>query len=320
MLVRKLKREAEIMILCCGEALIDMIPMPAVNGAEGYVPHSGGAVFNTSIALGRLGVRTGMVTGLSTDMFGQQLDAALKASHVVTSHVIRTGRPSTLAFVRLADGHASYSFFDENSAGRMLQPSDMPVLPDEVTALFFGGISLAAEPCADAYAALLEREGPGRAVMIDPNIRPPFIRDIGRYRARLDRMMAGAGIVKLSDEDLNWLLPEPVSQQEKISRLLARGPSAVIMTRGSEGATGYLAAGGEVHVQAVPAQVADTVGAGDTFNAGVLAKLSELGRLTGPALAVLTPDSLQEAMAHGAKAASVTVSRAGANPPWAGEL
>ena len=156
--------------------------------------------------------------------------------------------------------------------------------------------------------------------MLDPNIRPRFIRDISRFRARLDGMMARVGILKLSDDDLNWISPEPVSLQEKIARLLERGPSAVIMTRGSDGATGYLAGGGEVHVPAVPAAVADTVGAGDTFNAGLLAKLSGLGHLTGPGLAALTPDVLQEAMTHGARAAAVTVSRAGANPPWAGEL
>lgn len=308
------------MILCCGEALIDMIPEPVAGGKEGFVPHSGGAVLNTAIALGRLGAQAGMLTGLSTDMFGQQLDASLQASHVDTSRVIRSDRPSTLAFVRLSDGHATYEFFDENSAGRMLRPEDMPALPQEVTALFFGGISLAAEPCADAYAALLEREGAGRAVMLDPNIRPRFIRDATRFRARLDGMIAKAGIVKLSDEDLDWLLPEPAERQGKIARLLDRGPAAVIMTRGSDGAAGYLAGGGEVHVPAAPAKVADTVGAGDTFNAGVLAKLSELGLLTGPGLAALTPDALQAAMAHGAGAAAVTVSRAGANPPWAGEF
>ncbi|MFW8594303.1 carbohydrate kinase family protein [Cribrihabitans neustonicus] len=308
------------MILCCGEALIDMIPAPTAAGPDGFVPHAGGAVFNTAIALGRLGARAGMLTGLSTDMFGRQLAEALKASHVDTSQVIQSGRPTTLAFVRLVDGHATYCFFDENSAGRMLEPAAMPKLPAEISALFFGGISLASEPCAEAYAVLLEREGQGRAVMIDPNIRPRFIKDITRYRARLDRMVAQADIVKVSDEDLNWLLPDPLSLQEKVFALLERGPSVVILTRGGEGATGYLAGGAEVQVPAVRAEIADTVGAGDTFNAGVLAKLSELGQLTKPALAALPPETLEQAMRYGAKVASVTVSRPGANPPWAEEL
>lgn len=308
------------MILCCGEALIDMIPTPTRAGPDGFVPHSGGAVFNTAIALGRLGVQTGMLTGLSTDMFGRQLAEALKASHVDTSHVIMSDRPTTLAFVRLVDGHATYCFFDENSAGRMLAPADLPDLPQEVSALFFGGISLACEPGALAYAALLDKEGAGRAVMIDPNIRPRFVKDIARYRARLDGMLAQADIVKVSDEDLNWILPDPMSLREKVLTLLDKGPAVLILTRGGEGATGFLTSGQEVHVPAVRAEIADTVGAGDTFNAGVLAKLSELGLLTKPGLAALAPVSLQRAMEHGAKVAAITVSRSGANPPWAGEL
>ncbi|TMV02139.1 carbohydrate kinase [Ruegeria sediminis] len=308
------------MILCCGEALIDMIPAPTGTGRDGFVPHSGGAVFNTAIALGRLGVQTGMLTGLSTDMFGRQLADALKASHVDTSHIVTSDRPTTLAFVRLMNGHATYCFFDENTAGRMLSADVMPALSAEVSALYFGGISLACEPGANAYSALLEREGPGRAVVLDPNIRPRFIRDIGRYRNRLDRMVALADIIKVSDEDLNWIQPEPLSLREKVEILLHKGPSVVILTRGGEGATGFLANGAEVHVPAHRTEIADTVGAGDTFNAGVMAKLSELGKLTKSELATLSPATLEEAMTHGAKVAAITVSRVGANPPWAGEL
>jgi len=308
------------MILCCGEALIDMIPAPTSGGQEGFVPHTGGAVFNTAIALGRLGIRTGLLTGLSSDMFGRQLTEALTASHVDASLSITSERPTTLAFVRLVDGHATYSFYDENSAGRMLTPEDMPAVPTDVIALFFGGISLACEPGADAYAALLAREAKGRAVMLDPNIRPGFIRDIDRYRARLGRMLAQTDIIKVSDEDLNWIEPAPLSMNDKVETLLKAGPAIVILTRGGEGATGILADGTEVHVPAATVDVSDTVGAGDTFNAGVLAKLSEMGRLRKADLHALSPEALEDAMMHGAKAAAVTVARAGANPPWAGEL
>ncbi|MEP2532313.1 carbohydrate kinase [Shimia sp.] len=308
------------MILCCGEALIDMIPSPNTDGREGYVPHSGGAVFNTSIGLGRLGVQTGMLTGLSTDMFGQQLITALKASHVDTSNVILSDRPTTLAFVRLVDGHATYCFFDENSAGRMLTPDDLPQLSDEVSSLYFGGISLACVPGANAYAALLEREGKDRAVMLDPNIRPRFVEDIDAFRDRLDRMVAMADIIKVSDEDLNWILPAPLSFDEKVEMLLEKGPSVLILTRGGEGATGYLSDGSSVKVPAQKVEMVDTVGAGDTFNAGFLAKLYELGQLRKSNLKVLSHADLKEALTHAAKVAAVTVSRAGANPPWAGEL
>lgn len=308
------------MILCCGEALIDMIPTPTLMGADGYVPHAGGAVFNTAIALGRLGVQTGMLTGLSTDMFGRQLVDALKASHVDTSHVITSNRPTTLAFVRLQDGHATYCFFDENSAGRMLAPQDLPDVSPEVSSLYFGGISLACEPGASTYTALLMAGKKDRAVMLDPNIRPRFIQNIANYRQRLDQMMAQADIVKVSDEDLNWILPSPHSLKDKVQELQSKGPSVVILTRGSEGATGILPDGTEVTVPAARVEIVDTVGAGDTFNAGVLAKLYEMGDLRPAALRTLSPDALREALIHGARVAAVTVSRSGANPPWADEL
>ncbi|UWR38021.1 carbohydrate kinase [Sulfitobacter sp. W074] len=308
------------MILCCGEALIDMIPTPTTAGPDGFVPHAGGAVFNTAIALGRLGAQVGMLSGLSSDMFGRQLVDGLKASHVDVSHLVVSDRPTTLAFVRLVGGHATYDFYDENSAGRMITPGDMPALSAEVSALYFGGISLACEPGADAYADLLARNAEGRAVMIDPNIRPGFIKDIERYRQRLDRMLALSDIVKVSDEDLNWINPAPLSLRDKVAELLDKGPSVVILTRGGEGAMGYLANGEEVQVPAVKAEIVDTVGAGDTFNAGVLAKMSELGQLHKSALATLSPEVLTEALAYGARVAAVTVSRAGANAPWVEEI
>ncbi|MBD0864539.1 MAG: carbohydrate kinase [Rhodobacteraceae bacterium] len=308
------------MILCSGEALIDMIPVPTVDGPDGFVPHVGGAIFNTAIALGRLGVRTGMLTGLSTDFFGQKLTVALQASDVDVSHVVHSDRPTTLAFVQLNDGHATYEFYDENSAGRMLAPSELPTVSDAVSALYFGGISLTCEPAADTYADLLRREGANRAVMIDPNIRPGFIRDIAAFRARMDDMLGRADIVKVSDEDLDWLVPDPVSMQDKIERVLAAGPALVILTRGSEGATAYRADGDSVMVAAQKMTVLDTVGAGDTFNAGVLAKLSEHGCLTKTALRSLDPVILTDALRYGARVAAVTVTRAGANPPWADEV
>ncbi|WP_353627861.1 carbohydrate kinase [Sulfitobacter sp. TCYB15] len=308
------------MILCCGEALIDMVAAPSLDGPDGFVPHSGGAVFNTAIALGRLGARTGMITGLSRDMFGDQLADALKASDVDTTHIIRSDRPSTLAFVKLEDGQASYSFFDENSAGRMIRAEDMPELPSDITALFFGGISLASDPSASAYAALLERQGGSRAVMIDPNIRPLFITDAEGYRRRMAAMISQADIVKVSDEDVNWLNPAPLTQAEKISAMLDTGPSVVIVTQGAEGAIATLADGTSITVPAVKTHVVDTIGAGDTFNAGFLAKLSELDLLTPEALGTLDPDALRDAMTYGARVAAITVSRAGANPPWANEL
>lgn len=308
------------MILCCGEALIDMIPRPTVDGPEGYVPHAGGAIFNTAIALGRLGVPTGMLTGLSSDLFGKKLAAVLHESGVDTGLVIVSDRPTTLAFVELKDGHATYHFYDENTAGRMIAPADLPALPEGVDALYFGGISLTALPGADTYAELAAREAGTRVMMIDPNIRTGFITDEAAYRERLARMLALSDICKVSDEDLSWLIPGARPDVDGMAALAAMGPKIVIVTRGAEGPVARLPSGQTLAVPAVRATVVDTVGAGDTFNAGVLAKLKELGALTKPALADLPAETLEAALTHGARVAAVTVSRAGANPPWAHEL
>lgn len=308
------------MILCCGEALIDMIPEPTVGGAEGFVPHVGGAVFNTAIGLGRLGVPVGLLSGVSEDQFGDRLVARLTESQVDTSPLVRSGRPTTMAFVKLENGHATYSFYDENTAGRMIALKDVAPVSSAVEALFFGGISLAVEPCADTYADVLSREGATRAVMMDPNIRPGFIRDEAAYRARLAKMFAAADVVKVSDEDLAWLIPEAADLAARAAQLLTQGPAFVIVTRGGEGADGYLRSGEVVRVAAQKAEVVDTVGAGDTFNAGVLAKLSDLGLLTKARVRNLSASEAEVALAFGAKVAAVTVSRAGANPPWRDEV
>ena len=300
--------------------MIDMIPRPVEGGGEGFVPHSGGAIFNTAIALGRLGAQTGFLTGLSTDLFGAQLEADLAHSHVDTRYAIRSPLPTTLAFVRLNNGQASYTFYDENTAGRSLVPNLLPQLPEEITALYFGGISLISAPCAEFYAALAERMSPDRAIVLDPNIRPGFIRDEGRYRARLDRMIAACDILKVSDEDLEWIVPGDAAIEEKVKSLFYKGPMIVIMTRGSQGASAFRADAEEVHVPAKRVTVVDTVGAGDTFNAGVLASLVRAGMLHKDRLAAITSDQLRSALQFGAAVAAVTVSRAGANPPWVQEL
>jgi fructokinase len=307
------------MILSCGEALIDMLPRLSDAGEAAFAPYAGGAVMNTAIALGRLGVPSGFLSGLSTDLFGDVLVAALAASHVDTSLAIRSSRPTTLAFVKLTDGHATYTFYDENTAGRMIAPSDLPALPDRVAALFLGGISLMVEPGGATYEALMAREAAaGRVLMIDPNIRPSFIADEAAYRARIARMIGLADIVKLSDEDLRWLAGQGTIA-ELGRTLLDQGPRAVFITEGAKGAHGFTRAH-SVFVPARKVEVADTVGAGDTFNAGVLASLYQNGLLTPSGVAGLTEEALSAALSLGARTAAITVSRPGANPPWAHEL
>ena len=306
------------MILSCGEALIDMLPRTTPAGESAFAPYAGGAVFNTAIAIGRLGAPSGFFSGLSSDLFGDLLRQVLAESQVDTSPAHVSPRPTTLAFVRLTDGHATYTFYDENTAGRMLSPADLPTLSPDVQALFFGGISLVGEPAAQAYEALQSREAPSRVTMVDPNIRPSFITDEEGYRARIARMLGRADIVKLSDEDLHWLMGAGDSH-DQARKILEMGPSLICITEGSRGATGHTRAG-YVQVPAPRVTVADTVGAGDTFNAGVLTALWRAGRLSKDAIATLDSDALRDALTLGVQAAAITVSRPGANPPWAHEL
>lgn len=306
------------MIVCAGEALIDMLPRRSEAGEAAFAPFAGGSVFNTAIALGRLGAPTGFVSGLSNDLFGKMLTGALDDADVDTSQAIRSDRPTTLAFVRLTDGHASYTFYDENTAGRMIEPLDMPDLPETVEAAFFGGISLATEPCGAAYEALMAKLAPTRAIMIDPNVRPTVIADEEAYRARITRMMGMADIIKLSDEDLVWLLGN-APPADHATQLLEDGASLVCITEGSEGVTGYCSHGA-IKIGAQKVDVVDTVGAGDTFNAGLLAALYASGFLTRDLIASIDHAAVAAALRYGAAAAAVTVSRPGADPPYADEI
>jgi fructokinase len=302
------------MILSAGEALIDMLPRTSPAGEPCFAPYAGGAVMNTAIALGRLGSASGFLTGLSTDLMGDVLRQTLQASHVNLDHAVVSDRPTTLAFVKLNNGSASYFFYDENTAGRMMTLADMPVLPDTIKAYFSGGIWLAVEPVGTALEAMLLREASHRVTMIDPNVRPGFVRDRAAYTARIDRMISASDIVKVSDEDAEWLYGTVDPKA-----ILAKGPKVVLMTEGAKGATAHTARG-RISVAAPKIVVADTVGAGDTFNAGFLAALDRAGLLTKTAVADLPDDALREALSLGTRAAAITCSRPGANPPWANEL
>lgn len=307
------------MILCCGEALIDMLPVRTKDGNDAFAPHPGGAVFNTAIALGRLGVGAGLWCGLSNDLFGKRLEEALSRSGVSAALCPRSDRPTTLAFVTLDKGQARYAFYDENTASRLVGPDDLPELAEDISTLFFGGISLAVEPCGSAHEALLGREAGRRLTMIDPNIRPGFIADEPAYRARLDAMLARSDIVKLSDEDMAWLFPGG-SEDQVVGELRSAGSSIFLVTRGAAGATCYAADGSRIDVAAPGIVVADTVGAGDTFNAGFLAGLAREGILSKTGVANADGAVLRRCLGLAVKAASVTASRVGADPPWSHEI
>jgi fructokinase len=307
------------MILSCGEALIDMLPRTSTLGENCFAPYAGGAVFNTAIALGRLGAPSAFFSGVSNDMLGEILAETLTASKVDARYLARSDRPTTVAFVKLVNGQATYAFYDEATAGRMLSTDQLPTLPDDIDALFLGGISLVNDPAASTYEALQTRECGNRVTMVDPNIRPGFIAGKeAEYRGRIERMVALADIVKLSDEDLHWL--EGQGDLTALARgILAKGPKVVFITEGALGARAVTATQ-DIFVAAQKVAVVDTVGAGDTFNAGVLAALHQAKALTKAGIATLSDDVLTTALSLGTRAAAVTVSRAGANPPWAHEL
>ncbi len=306
------------MIISCGEALIDFLPRTGADGNAVFQPAAGGSPFNVAIALGRLGAKVGFFGGLSSDFFGDILRQALTDSGVDLSFVANGPRPTTLAFVKLDKGDARYAFFDENSAGRMLTEADLPAFPKTVAALHFGSFSLAAEPCGSALEALMKREQNDRVLSLDPNIRPTLVRNRDGYLARLDRLLAMVDVARLSEEDLAWIAPgTPFETLGR--RWLDLGARVVILTRGAEGATA-ITAKHAVSVPGIATKVVDTVGAGDTFTASFLARLDALGLLTKPAIAKLDRERLTDVLTFATKAAAVTVSRAGANPPWLKEI
>lgn len=155
--------------------------------------------------------------------------------------------------------------------------------------------------------------------MLDPNVRAGFAKDEAAYRVRLERMVALADIVKVSEEDLSWLCPRG-DTGAKLRSLFAAGPKLVLLTLGARGAEAHLPDGRIVTADAVPVAVADTVGAGDTFNAGFLAKAQERGLLRAAASGEITPEDLRACLQFAVRAAAVSVSRAGANPPWRAEI
>ncbi|MDG2377451.1 MAG: carbohydrate kinase [Tateyamaria sp.] len=305
------------MIICCGEALIDMISEP--DGAT-FVPHVGGAVLNTAVALGRLGVPTGLITGLSSDPFGLMIKTALAASRVSTAHAVHNDRNTTLAFVHLENGQATYSFYDDNTATRKITTADLKTLPHDTEAIFFGGISLCNPPVADTLVEIALAQPADKLVMIDPNIRPNFITNKTVYSSRLKSLLVRADIVKLSDDDINWLIEGNASLVEKGHAVLAMGPKLLLLTQGSSGATALIKGRKPVHVAATKVEIIDTVGAGDTFNAACLATLRAEDALAPSVLETLSYEKLTKMLTTANRTAAVTVSRTGANPPWANEL
>ena len=308
------------MILCCGEALIDMLPDKSQNGQYCFVPKVGGAVFNTAVALGRMKAEVSLFTGISNDFFGKFLEEELVKSHVGTEHLVHSERPTSLAFVELIEQQAQYTFYSTSAADTMLTVSDLPKKNSEFEGIFFGGISLCTNPTASTMLDLLRKCSRKSVIVLDPNIRPAFISDEESYRARLNEMIELSDIVKLSDVDLTWLIPNELTLPAKLEKLFVKRDKLVVITMGENGAVVFHGRKKIAEAQSLPTKIGDTVGAGDTFNAGLIHSLIKQGVFTKDYCSKPSEVAMQNALVFAVKVASFTVSKVGAISPWLSEI
>lgn len=303
------------MIAVAGEALIDLV---AADGVLHPVP--GGGPFNTAVALGRFGVPVGFLGRLSNDSLGRLLAGRLAESGVDLRYALYGTAPTPLAVVDAAtDGEARYTFYLAGTAYADLRAEDLPELGPEVAALHVGTLALATDPPAGALQGLLEREAQNRLVIVDPNVRPAAIPDHDEFRTRFESWVGFAHVVKLSAADAEWLYPgvEPEALAESI---LARGAQLVFVTLGAQGALARSAGGRSARVDAPTVSVVDTIGAGDTFSAGILRSLWEAGRLDPASVSHIGDDELRNALVFATGAATLQCSRRGASPPTVADV
>ncbi len=305
-------------IVVGGEALIDLVPaLSTVDDSElgALLPLPGGGPYNVAITVGRLGFPVRFVSRLSTDGFGEALLRRLEMSGVDSSLIQRGDEPTTLAVAGIAaDGSARYSFHVEGTADRLV--ADPGELPSDVTILSLGTLSLLLEPGASTYETMLRRHR--GLTVLDPNIRPVLVSDPDGHRARFASWLPDIGLLKLSVEDARWLGGDDVLGT--VRNWLTKGPGAAVLTRGADGLSAITGAGELVEVPAVPAEVVDTIGAGDTVHGALLCWLHRSGITGVDALREVGVSEWREALGFAARAAAITVSRAGAEPPYAGEI
>jgi len=292
-----------------GEVLIDLIPY----GSE-RKPIVGGGPANTAKALAKIGIDTHFIDGISTDDYGQMAKAELVASGVKLDYVKYSDKPTCLAIVSLSDsGSASYEFVIENTATFDFNSTWLPNLQTEQPALLhIGTLATVIEPGATVlfeWAQSLAKVAP---IVFDPNIRPAVISDRKQYVMQVERWASISSAVKVSDEDIKWLYPS-LEIDQVVNNWLAKGPSLIVVTYGDKGLAGYRV-DEKVSVDAVKVVVADTVGAGDTVGAILVEAIVKDG------LKSLSGVRLEMMLKRAAKAAAITVSRSGANPPTLKEI
>ncbi|MEW2413173.1 carbohydrate kinase [Streptomyces sp. NPDC046866] len=278
----------------------------------------GGGPANTAVALARLGTTTRFLGRISTDPFGDLFRAHLTSSRVDLTGVVAAPEPSTMALATFDEqGQARYSFHAEATADWQWTDAELDAVhSSDASCLHTGSLALVREPGGERIEHLLARARAGATISIDPNVRPLLV-DPRVYRSRLAHWCTMTDILRVSSDDLDLLMPGEAPERACDIWHLA-GVRLVVITLGAHGALASLD-GVRVRVPAPPAEVVDTIGAGDSFTAGLLHHLSLAGRLGGR-LDGLTIGEVTRACAYAARVAALTCSTAGPNPPWAHEL
>lgn len=309
------------MITVIGEALVDLVVSP--DWSCRATP--GGAPANVAVALARLERDVSLRARISRDGFGMMLRRHLSGNGVSPRDLLTAEQPTTLAIATLRDaGQATYSFYLNQTADWMWQPSELTPLPGDVTALYLGSLATALPPGAahiESFAQAVHAAG-HVVVFYDPNLRPSATPDAQAERRRVERQLELAHVAKASAEDIEWLYPgEAVGEVAR--RWQRLGPDLVVVTLGSEGAFGLSGNGTELTVPPVPADVRDTIGAGDAFSAGLLDAMAE-EELLGPAGVAALPDldrsRLGRLLTSAGIVAALTCERSGADPPSKAEV
>ena len=311
------------MYLVCGEALFDFFAQSPESMATGQVDFraiAGGSPFNVAVGLRRLGVDTALFAGLSTDYLGRRLKQVLVNEGVSTEYLHDLDAPTTLAMVALdASGSPAYSFRGEGCADRQLHGHHLPLLGPEVRGVHVGSFSLVVQPVGDTLLALVKRESGQRLISLDPNVRLNPEPDIERWRQRISELIPYADVIKVSDEDLELLYPGQDAQQIARSWLNHRC-QLVFLTRGGQGASVFSREHGQRSVPASLVDVADTVGAGDTFQAAVIAWLTGHGLDSIEGIQGLSAVQLDALLDFASRAAALTCSKTGPDLPYRAQL
>ena len=322
------------MIICVGEALIDMIRAAGSGSKDSFHPLPGGSPYNTAIAIGRMGVPVKFLGKFSNDFFGDILIKRLRNNKVGDDLIIRSNNNSSLAFVKIEKKkEPQYIFYTEGTADRSLEIKDLPVkLPVETKCILFGSIAMTMEPLASTIDALVLREGTRKnadqmegapVISFDPNIRPFMIKDRSAFVNRFEKWVAASTITKISLADFEYLY-EKLDAEKALQKILSMGPRLAICTMGQKGALALLRRndGSVVKIDApvVKLPVLDTIGAGDAFHGAFLSWLHREDKISRSSLANLSETDLYNALFFANKAASIACGRQGAEPPTLREV